>query len=268
VESHQTLGIASEDGLALRCKMEVLEWFEEAYEWATSEEYTLTPADSIDGGGAGLAAPTNLAFTSGSSAALDTGGGVLVPRLLVKVTPSASTAAETHEFEYRINGSGDNYELAGSAPESQVDGSGKVFFYISNVTAGESYDVRVRATSADFGYSDYVEQLNTGVSPPDAAVSTPTNLVATAGGIQQIPVTVDAPNEVAFRGIEIYFGTTASFGAAAKFGDTLFGSPAASFATTITGLADNTTYYVFAVAVDAFGQPSADVSTSALTDPG
>ena len=266
VESLRPVGIASGDGVALRCEMHLLEWSQDGYTWDTSEEFTVTSGDAIDVGRTTVQPPTNLAFTSGSTAALDTGGGVLLPRLLVTFDASTTDSVETYEIEYKVNGATASYELAGSAPAGQTTASGDVFFYIAGVTAGTAYDVRVRAVS-DFGQSVYAETTNVTVSAPTATVSAPTNMATGATTQTTVALSAMAPNDNDFQGMTFWQSTTNDSGTAVQVLGPVYGAPSATIGGTVTGLSAATTYYFWAKSVDSFGGASAfSAVASATTD--
>lgn len=267
VEGLRPVGLASDNGMTLRVELNLLEWFEEAYNWTTAEEFEVTTGDSIDVVRSGIIAPTALTFTSGSTAALDTGGGVTIPRLLVTFPPSTSQSAESYEVEYRINGSGDSYELAGTASNDQtVNGGSDVFFYVTDVTAGTAYDIRVRTVS-DFGKSDWIEELDVTVSPPTATVSAPTNISAGTPSHNAVTITASPPNDADFQGMTFWQHTSNDSSGASQVLGPVYGSPAADFSEQITGLSPSTVYYFWARSVDSFGEQSAfSASVSVTTD--
>jgi hypothetical protein len=263
-ESIRPLGIAVGEGVALQCQLSLLEWSDVPYQWTTAEEFEVTTGAQIDVVRSGIVAPASLSFTSGATAALDTGGGVTLPRLLVSFPPSTSNSVESYEIEYRKNGSGDSYELAGAAPSSQTDGSGDVFFYITDVTAGEMYDVRVRAVS-DFGKSEYITSTGVTVSAPTATVSPPSDVSAASAGQTAIDVTATSPNDTDYRGLTIWINTTNTTAGATQALGPVYGAASMTDTYNVTGLTASTTYYLWARSVDSFGELSTFSSVASAT---
>lgn len=257
-----------EDGVSLRCEMELVEWTAAAYAFSIAEEFTVTEGDDIDVSKSSVAAPASLSFASGSGQNLSTGGGVTIPRLLVTFPPSGSSSVSSYEIEFRVNGSGDNYELAGTATSEQTDGSGDVFFYIDPVTVGESYDVRVRSVSPQFGKSSYVTELNVTVASPSATVSAPTGASIAVTGATTLTYSAKAPNDPDFDAMECYISTTNDTGTATLASGPQYGSPSQVLSFDLTGLTAATTYYLWSRSLDGFGGSSAfSAVASDTTDP-
>lgn len=257
-----------EDGVSLRCELQLVEWVAAAYAFSQVEEFTVTQGDGIDTPKASVAAPASLGFASGSDQNINTGGGVIIPRLLVTFPPSATSSVNEYEIETRINGSGDAYEIAGRASSDQTDGSGDVFFYIDPVTVGESYDVRVRAVSPQFGKSQPVEELNVTVAAPTATVSAPTGASINVTGATTLTYSAKAPNDADFDAMEVYINTSNDSGTATLAGGPQYGAPSQVLSFDITGLTASTTYYLWSRALDGFGGNSAfSAVASDTTDP-
>ena len=245
-----------ENGVSLRCALELVEWSATPYAFSVSEEFTVTQGADINVEKQIVAAPANLSFASGSGENINTGGGVILPRLLVTFPPSGSSSVDSYDIEYRVNGSGDSYEVAGSASADQTDGSGDVFFYIEPVTAGESYDVRVRSVSPQFGNSSYVEELNVLVAQPSATLGPPTGASINVTGQTTLTYSANSPNDSDFDAMECYINTTNDSSTSTLAGGPTFGSPSQVLLFDITGLTAATTYYLWSRAVDSFGQRS------------
>jgi len=261
------IGDDQAEGVTLQCAISLVEWSPDGYAWAASEEFQVTSGASIEVEKAPIEPPGTVAFSSGSSTALDTGGGVLIPRLLVTFEPSTSASVESYEIEFRQSGSGDSFVLAGTAPAEQTDGSGDVFFYLSSVTAGQDYDVRVRARS-DFGVSSYVTTNSVTVNAPNVTVSAPTNVSVQITGQTTALLTCTSPNESDFAAIEVYANTSDTSTGATLVGGPTFFPPSTVINVGCTGLTAGTLYYFFARSIDKFsGASGFAASVNDTTDP-
>lgn len=135
----------TEDGVAMRVPVELVEHPASIYAWESSEEKPMTQ-QPFDPNIPDLRLPGEPTLTTGPSVALDT-GGVPINRIRFVFDPSPSASADGYEWEFRV-GSGD-WEHGGFIDAGMTTSAGKIRGYLSFVKAGTSYDFRFRTTSGD-----------------------------------------------------------------------------------------------------------------------
>jgi len=258
---HPGLDPIGESGeVAMRLPASLVKHSAAIYAWtpATDEEDVFD--EPYDGTRNGTDAPGAISVTTGDAVNLGTTGSI-IPRIRFAFDPSTSTVT-AYEWEYRET-AGD-YESGGLIGEEVRDGSSKVFGYLIG-TAGQNYDIRVRAIGAN-GNSDFVEI--TGVTPVvDITIDIPTNGGA-VGSAGEITVSFTTPNDPDFRAIEFFGSDTDASGAATLIGSATYTSQNTIVTIIESGLGTSATRYYFARSRGDYASTSAfTASVNATTDP-
>lgn len=136
----------AEDGVALRCPVELIEAGASTFNWVPAEdEQSIVDGIAVEPDVTALSPPGVPMLTSDGSTAIDTGEGI-VPRILAEWDPSPSSRTVFYEVQFRAFETGPGpWVAAGDVDVDQVDEDGDVFTLISSVTVGIEYEVRVRA---------------------------------------------------------------------------------------------------------------------------
>lgn len=231
------------------------------YDWtpATDEEDVFD--EPYNDERTGTANPGAISVTTGDAVNQAT-GGTIIPRILFAFDPSTSGGVVGYEWQYRETGG--DYTTGGTIDAEVTNGAGKVFAYLIGV-AGQTYDIRVRATGSS-GQSDWVEI--TGVTPVvDITIDIPTDGSAT-GGAGTITATFQTPNDPDFRAIEVWGSDTDDVNAAALIGGPIYTSQNTAVNVTEDSLGPSVTRYYFARSRGDYASASAfTASVSATTDP-
>jgi hypothetical protein len=120
------------------------------------------------------------------------------------------------------------------------------------VSAGSYYDLRVRFRTLAGGYSTYATVTNVQAVAIDNTPPSQVPPITGAGGAGEVEVRWLGANSQNYRGVNIYYNTTSSFGTA-TFASTQYGTPNDSQKSyKITGLSPGT-YYVWATAINGSG---------------
>lgn len=113
-----------------------------------------------------VAAPTGLTLTSSSATALATQDGQSVPRILVEWTAADEPFLRNYEVQYKVT-SGGTYEAVPNPTASDE------LIYISPVTNGTGYTVRIRSVSTIGVPSAWVSDTITAATDESAATGAP-----------------------------------------------------------------------------------------------
>ncbi|MBL19153.1 MAG: hypothetical protein CMC82_04920 [Flavobacteriaceae bacterium] len=108
------------------------------------------------------------------------------------------------EVQYKLSGDS-TYQTAAVATKGQTEAS------ISNVTVGETYNIKLRHFTKDNVYSDLTTQMNVTVTQPDSGPDAPTSISATTDKPLMIEVEWTNPSNVNLRAVEVHVSTTSGF---------------------------------------------------------
>lgn len=137
-----TVSILGDDGqVALRCPATVQEYAATIFDWTTAEEQDVV-SNAFDPDPVEIDDPGAVTVLSGAGVALDI-GTTIVPRIRFSFDPSTTDAVDGYEWQYQIVG--DDWTAGGMIDADVRDGSSDVFGFLSAVTPGTSYVIRVRA---------------------------------------------------------------------------------------------------------------------------
>jgi len=154
--SLHTVKMQTDDGEAnaLKYTVNVQETSTSIYAWSTVEELTVYASPASPSQTPLIPAPpTDMVLTSGPNTAITTSDGLLIAVLQVTWDTPLDNMAVGIQIQYAITGTG----AWTSSP--QVDISVNVGL-ITTVSAGASYDVRIRTVRSNGVVSDWVEQDN------------------------------------------------------------------------------------------------------------
>jgi hypothetical protein len=123
---------------------------------AVRVQYVLEEGTPDDDTGTGeVAAPTGLVLTSGNATVLVQQDGTIVPRILTSFTASTDVRVTGYEIQYKVSTDSTYQSIA------PLIGRDQTSVYISPVTDGITYDVRVRAATPFGVYSAWVTDSHT-----------------------------------------------------------------------------------------------------------
>jgi len=244
---------SEEAQIALRIPVTLRQTSASIYEWIPEQDEQEVFSVDFSPSRPPFPAPENLTVQSGAAVS-PTFEAVL------RVDFDPVDSADDYEIFLRV--SGQTYALATTVTDTSN--------IILRVTAGEFYDVQVRAVKRSISgpdrFSAVVEFLDTQALPADYDLGIPTDGVAT-GGANEIEVSFRAPNSANYVGMEIWGSDTDDVSAAARL-TTLFGAAGDTKTFTETGLGEDVTRFYFARSRGDFGFVSAfTASVTATTDP-
>jgi len=258
----------------------------------TSNPTTALTTKTTDGTGTGtftssltgLTAATLYYVRSYATNAIGTVYGAEISFTTLAVAPTLSTTAASSIAKYAATGGGTITSNGGSvitvsgicwstnatptiSNSKTTDGttSGTFSGSITGLTAGTTYYVRAYATNAigtSYGAAQSFTTLSsTSVNPTLAATTTATSITATTAVLGG-NVTDEGATQVSARGL--VYGTSSG----SSTSTVSLGSGAGTFTSTLTGLAQGTTYYVRSFATNAQGTAyGAETSFTTQTSP-
>lgn len=244
------------EGVAMRCPVELVEepanldaWDPAVDEFELATEVYTPPAPV-------RVAPPDLQATTGPGVASGE-----TPRIRFSFLPVVGNIIG-YEWQWRV--SGDEFSEGGTISADIRDGSDRVFGFLVPVVPDVGYDLRVRTIY--FGAVSGWSSISITALGPEYDLDPPAGGEA-VGGADQIEVSFIAPNNAAFRAIELWGSDTDSSGAAVLL-SVIFGAPNTVQTFVEMGLGDETTRYYFARSQGPFGAVSAfSDSVTATTDP-
>lgn len=210
---HPALDLVGDDGVAMRCPVEMTETTAAIWAWdPATEERDVQKADVTIVSRKSLP-PPGAVYT-------DTGGPATTkPRIRFYFDPVDNARIDSYAWEYRE--SGGSWQAGGTIDAairaSQGVAEGKVYGFVRDVEAGTSYDIRVRsmdgkASASVWSYHNNVVALGPVTSlPPPTPVSSDT----TASG--DTLVTFRLPSDDGVIGIEIWTSGSNSTSNASKY---------------------------------------------------
>lgn len=230
------------EGVAMRIPLSLTENSPLIYSWNPAmDEQDVEPGE-FDPNIKGVQPPTNLVLTSNASTKLGN-----TPRVKFTFLPSPSQSVGSYVWEYSTLGSTE--WLTGGTVYDDDGTAATLFGYLSPVTVGVSYRIRVRARrnynlNSSWVVSDYISaQAGTSTVPAPTPVDA-------SGGSGSITMTFRSPNNPDYRGIEIYEATSNNPGSATKVTGPIYNSPNSTYTYIRTGLPPFVSRWYFARSVD------------------
>jgi hypothetical protein len=215
------------------------------YEWSISEELTVYDVPTTVNQAPYIpAAPTAMSCTSGASTAVQGADGVVIPRVLVEWTDPLDVYVTQIQVQYRLNGTTQWIQS-----QNVAVGLGQA--YVTGVVSGLAYDFQIRSLRANGATSAWTQQLNYTVSLSLSVSSTSGQPVAPAGTL--------VAQALSGGGAQILVAAFSWTPA----GTTLYFTPSPS---TITGLAQGQTYYVYFVDPSFAGGTIVPIATQNVAD--
>lgn len=151
-----------ENAPTLQCELEVVETDPSLYLWSTAEERTVTNAASPDITNAwSVNPPTNLTLESGLDSAVVGADNVVIPRVKCQwIEPADTFTLSAGKVELQ-------WQWANDTPHWHSEGffdPRTNIYFLANVVAGVTYNIRVRAIRSNGASSDWVTAFNHVVS--------------------------------------------------------------------------------------------------------
>lgn len=216
------------------------------YEWSVTEELTVYDVPAMPTGiPYTVAPPTSVTLESGANTAVTGADGVVTPRVLVLWTDPLDAYVTQILIQFRPTGSSNPWQ---SAPPVPV-GLGQA--YVSGVVAGQAYDFQVAAQRGSGATSTWVEALDYTVSL--------TLSITVYSGVSLAPVGTLVAWAMSDGTAQIQVANW-SWTVAGQVLNFTF-SPG-----TLTGLAQNTLYYVYFVDASLTGGTFTPVATQNPAD--
>lgn len=157
---------------SVRFQASVQETDSSVYEWNTWEELSVYDVPSNPGVGVPyiVPAPTAVTVISDGTTALTQADGTLLDQLLASWTPPADATVTQIQIQYQAAG-------AASWQDAGTTGGQATSFSIGGVSAGASYNVRLRAVRSSGAASAWVEVDGVVASPSGQLVDSSGNLI-------------------------------------------------------------------------------------------
>lgn len=249
------------EGVAMRCPVSMRETSPAIYAWDPETDEQAVVLEDFDPAIKGVQPPGAIALTSGASTVLIS-GDTSIARVRFAFPPSTSASVVAYEWQYKAGT--DPWQAGGVIDRDVLDGGGNVFGHLAPAVVRQDYSVRARAL-APGAASPWVEAGPIAASAGAHLAPAPTP-VSAVGGTGQIAVTFRAPNNAAYRAMEIFVATTNNSGAATKLAGPIYGGANSTVTEIHTGLGAIQTRHYFARSIDRNGEPSPfSASISATT---
>ena len=262
VEStNPAIDLLGQEGVALRCGLSLRETTAAVYTYDPATEEMDVSVEGFDPNIGTLQEPGTPVLTSGSGTVLISGDS-MIARVLFTFDPSPSASVISYEWQFR-RGSG-LWQTGSLIDPETLTGGGDLFGYLVPVEIGQPYTIRVRAV-APGGASEWVESSAVTASAGSYLAPAPTPISA-IGGVGEIAVTFQAPNDGDYRAMEIWGASIDDAGASSLLFGPIYGTANAIVTEIETALASLTTRYYFARSIDRNGSSSPySASISATT---
>lgn len=261
-ECHPGVDPVGTEGVAMRVALTLRETGPHVYAWdAATEEQDIT-VEAFDSATSAVKPPGVISSVSDASTVLIS-GDTSTARILFSFAPSASFTVTNYEWKFRRGTL--RWQSGGIIGADVLDGSGDIFGYLSAVSIGAYYTVRVRAVTPWGAASDWVTGDVTVVSA-GAYLSPPPTPVYATGGAGQIELSFQAPNQSDYRAMNIYASAIDDSGASVLLLGPVYGAANSLTVQTETSLGAAETRYYFARSIDRNGSISPfSLSVSATT---
>lgn len=232
---HPAMDIVGEQGVALRCPVELIEASPSVFAWdPATDEQDVKEAESIVATRKDIPAPAVIATGTGSSYAASSGPD----RTRIKFWFAPVSSGRVASYEWQFRESGGSWQAGGTIGWDVRDRSDMVFGFLRPVEQGVSYDIRVRSRDGNSA-SVWTVRLATVALGPEITLDRPSQVSAVAGD-GRITLSARLPSSDDVIGLEIWGVRSSGSSFALVF--TLGGAPSSAVSVDHTGLSANDTW--------------------------